>query len=526
MQEKLRSSLAALCLLCATTHATAQYQTRFDQPVYRITRGQSFQVQVIIDPVPESGLASYGVTIGFPSANAAVSNAFAIGVPAELDFNGVRGTGALRSSGADFAAVKGTVDFAVSPASDYRSGALATIQVQDLGVGPYPLTLSPFNTLGVSEEIFVSGTGNALDPLIAFGSAMVEYLAPPQESPYAIFAGESECGQPPKSRVLYFKGKSNKVTGRIHSNSGITVGGSCHVFRQGLVEYVTTIFPTNNFGDKVTFENSTLSHSTNQPYPVNFVSSRYAPGGVAASAAQAAGKYYRVRPRGKVTDLASHVKDGVLREGLYYVEGSVVLNSDCIVRGRVTIVATGRIDLNLKGALLESYTDNLLAFSPYADCDSPTIKLAAQNNRWLGISFAPNGLLEVHGKNKSDEWSDQCHDDDRDDCEWQTANTSILGALVAKRVRVNAKNLQITGLDITNAPPHQLIPPLQCVARGKDFRLCFKSAAGMSYAIEYSDSLTKPDWRLWCVAAGTGGEISLTPPVGGVAQRFYRVRLQ
>ncbi len=509
-------------MVCSATLSPAQHQIHFDKPVYKITRGQSFEVQVLIDPAP--GLSSYGVAASFPDGNASVSNATAILLPTDLEFNGVRGGGAVKSVGPGFAAFKGTVDFAPSPAPIHNTNILATITLQDLGVGSYTLNLSFFNTLGLTEQIFVDGVGNVLDPQIAFASALVEYITPPQQSPYAIFAGE--CGLPAKSQVLYFKGKSNKVTGSIHSNSGINVGGSSHTFRNGFVEYVTGILPAINFGGKVTFENSTLTRSTNKPYPVNFVSSKYAPGGSAAVAAQSAGKYFRIRPKNKVTNLASYVKDGVLREGLYYVEGSVVVNNDCIRRGRVTIVATGRIDLALKDALIESYTDNLLAFSPYTDCGSPTIKLAAQNNRWLGISFAPNGLLEVHGKNKSNEWSDQCHDDDRDDCQWQTENTSILGALIAKRVRVNAKNLQITGLDANNPPTQQLITPLQCVAQGKDFRLCFKSAAGMSYAIEYCDSLVRPDWRLWCTTEGTGNEISLMPPVGGVTQRYYRVRLQ
>lgn len=523
MQKKLRFSLAVFCLFCATSHAIAQFQIRFDQPVYRINRGQSFQVQVLIDPAP--GLSSYGVVASFPGSNASVSNTTAIILPTGLEFNGVRGSGAVKSVGSGFAAFKGTVDFAPSPAPVHGTSLLATITIKDLGVGPYSLNLSAFNTLGATEQVFVDGMGNVLDPQITFASATVEYLPPPQQSPYVIFAGE--CNQPASSQILFFKGKSNKVTGSIHSNSGIDVGGSSHTFRNGLVEYVTSIFPANNFGGKVAFDNSTLVRSTNKPYPVNFGSSRYAPGGAAAIAAQAVGKYYRIKPANNgVTRLSSYQQNGVLREGLYYVEGSVILTNNTLRIGHVTIVATGRIELALKNALFESYTDNLLTFSPYTDCGSPTIKLSAQNNRWLGISYAPNGLLEVHGKNKSDEWSTACRDDDSDNCEWQTESTSILGALIAKRVRVNAKNLQITGLSATNGTTPQLIPPLRYVGQGKDFRLCFKAAAGMTYAVEYSDSLAHPDWHLWCVVEGTGNDISLSPPVSGIAQRYFRVRLQ
>ena len=49
--------------------------------------------------------------------------------------------------------------------------------VADRGSDSYPLRLDFFNTLGPTEQIFVDGQGNVLDPQIAFGEALVTHLA-------------------------------------------------------------------------------------------------------------------------------------------------------------------------------------------------------------------------------------------------------------------------------------------------------------------------------------------------------------
>ena len=255
-------------------------------------------------------------------------------------------------------------------------------------------------------------------------------------------------------------------------------------------------------------------------------------------AAQASGKYFRIRAN--QTSLGNYVRNGTLQEGLYFVQGDVKLNNDRIRRGRVTIVATGRIEFDLKDALLESFADNLLTYTTQNDCENPAIKLSARNNRWRGIIFAPNGLVEVHGDDEGNEWDDRDdhrngngrddhdgRDDDRDDhCNWRTDNTTLVGALIGERVRINARNLQITGINSTNQISQPLISPLQCLVQGGELQLCFPTSKGMTYAVDYTDSLANPDWKLWCIVDGNGSTTTLRPPIGAAPQRYYRLRLQ
>src|SRR5580765_7814999 len=108
---------------CAAT-ALAQPTIHFDQNRYDISPGQSFSVQVSLAPCLSSNLFSYGVRLLFPSTNAEVPSAAAISSPAAIDFNGVRGPGAVKELGLGSEAVKGTVDFAVSPLAAYPGSLL------------------------------------------------------------------------------------------------------------------------------------------------------------------------------------------------------------------------------------------------------------------------------------------------------------------------------------------------------------------------------------------------------------------
>jgi hypothetical protein len=519
MWNKPRGLALFLCL-SLTFCASAQVQVRFDQARYVINPGDKFQVQVLIDPIPAAGLSSFGVVVTAPDTNAETLGLTSIVAATNLDFNGVRGAGAVKSVGNSVAAIKGTVNFDLSPAQPSRQAVIATVTLQDLGMGSYAIRLAGFNTLGPTEQLFVDGGGAVLDPQITYGSATVEYRA--QQQPYAIFAGGAS--QPATNEVLFIKGKSNTITGSIHSNSGIKVGGSAHLFQNGIAEYVTDLSPTTNFQGKVAFVNSTLARSTNKPYPVAFNRSDYAPGGPVALAAQAAGKYYYFQsPR---TNLNYYIQNGVLREGLYYVEGGEVTLTNASVRqARVTIVATDEILIHLNNALVESYINCLLAFTTEPDSPGAAITLAGTNTHWQGTVFAPAGLVELTGKERANEWTIPYDNDDADEpnVPWQTQNSTLLGSLIGQRVRVSGKNLQIIGTSPDACQRFTSI--LQPMLRFGQVELCFPTVSGLSYAIEYSDSLKPLNWLVWCTIPGNGGVVTLKPPVTGLPQRFYRFRL-
>jgi hypothetical protein len=179
----IRRSIAVVWLLLpAPLFAQGTFAVRFDQPLYLVNPSGTFQVSAVIDPVPPGGLFSYGVELIFEPAQVQVASERAIIVPGELDFRGPQGLGALKVTGEGMAAVKGSVDPAVLPPQPYTGSALASFALTDVSgaVGQsYQLQFRLYRTLGPTETVFVSGTGQPLDSDLAFGSANVEVVPEP-----------------------------------------------------------------------------------------------------------------------------------------------------------------------------------------------------------------------------------------------------------------------------------------------------------------------------------------------------------
>jgi hypothetical protein len=162
--------------------AQGTFAVRFDRSAYGAAPGETFTVTAQIDPVPVGGLFSFGIQLLFEPANARVSSDRAIVVPLALDFNGPAGAGALKAITPDSAAVKGSVDPAILPPQGYTGSSLASFEVTDLSLSPgksYQLRLGLFRTLGPTESVFVSGTGEQLDGNLTFGTATVELIPEP-----------------------------------------------------------------------------------------------------------------------------------------------------------------------------------------------------------------------------------------------------------------------------------------------------------------------------------------------------------
>lgn len=250
-----------------------------------------------------------------------------------------------------------------------------------------------------------------------------------------IFAGESN--KPVTSKVIDVSGSNNKITGRIHANSGVYVGGSGNYFRTGVVEHVTGIDPTPNFQGKATLQASSVVATNTLVYPVNYSIAEFAPGGAEAAAAQAASKYFHLQGD---TQLAAFIQNGVLREGLYYVQGKISLGNSAL-RGRVTLVATGEIEISGGSDQFEPFTRCLLALSgrQTSKHDEAAIKVSGGSGRFEGIFYAPGGGIEISGSD----------------------NVLPRSMLVARGIKLNGSNLDITGTDLdlcgaslaTNRPP-------------------------------------------------------------------------
>ena len=183
-----------LCLLAgvigpAAGYAQGTFSVNFQQPVYPIPAGGTIPINVLIDPVPGAGLFSYGISVSFNPIQAAIELT-QITPPEELNFNGVRGPGAISSVGNGIASIKGTVDVSVQPLRPYMGSLLATVLVTDhsgkIG-GSYTLGLSIYRTLGSSEHVFVDGSGQVLDGNIVFGTTTLNVVPEPKPLHLALF---------------------------------------------------------------------------------------------------------------------------------------------------------------------------------------------------------------------------------------------------------------------------------------------------------------------------------------------------
>ncbi|MFO1499877.1 MAG: hypothetical protein U1G07_16040 [Verrucomicrobiota bacterium] len=178
--------------------AQGTFRVHFDQSSYRVSPDGSVAIGVLIDPVPLSGLFSYGMKVVFDDAFARVESASAISLPPPLDYNGVQGPGADRLVGSGFAAVKGTVNFELSPGQAYSGALLATFNVKNL-VGAagqsYPLSLELYRTLGPTESVFVTGAGETLDGQLAFGTTTIDVVPEPRAWFLVLLVIAGSCGK-------------------------------------------------------------------------------------------------------------------------------------------------------------------------------------------------------------------------------------------------------------------------------------------------------------------------------------------
>lgn len=155
----------------------AQYTARFEHSQYLITPGETFPVRVVISPVPEAGLFSFGVRISYPGDAAEVEGVGSIQPNPDLATDGPHSGAPVVCVGSGFAVAKGCANLfdATRPVSTNSVLATFFLRDRDAGTGSYRLSLTNFNTLGLTEQIFVDGAGRVLDADLQFGEAEVIY---------------------------------------------------------------------------------------------------------------------------------------------------------------------------------------------------------------------------------------------------------------------------------------------------------------------------------------------------------------
>lgn len=171
-------TLAAIGLLGVGSAGAAI--VRFELPRYTADLGGILDLNVLIEydlDDPADDLFSYGLRVEVLTPGA--TNLIALQLPLKLDYDGINGAPAMTNLSSGVLGAKGTVDLFDTGRSPYAESLLATYRFQFVTEGPVRLQLQPYNTLGPTEDLFVSDGGVVLDDFVVFGSADVDVVPEP-----------------------------------------------------------------------------------------------------------------------------------------------------------------------------------------------------------------------------------------------------------------------------------------------------------------------------------------------------------
>jgi hypothetical protein len=261
-------------------------------------------------------------------------------------------------------------------------------------------------------------------------------------SNYAIFAAApGGCSSGDLYKTIDMSGSGNQIVGKVHSNSGMYVGGSNNQFSGvvtynclqssgaihtstspyplGAVDTTTHSFPANftydslgpcTFGPPPSGQDFDLNSSTvswNTSLPLGDPRNSNTWGGS-----------WWVNPSTKTQ----------LKSGVYCLEDSskFIKLSTSGVTGNITFVSNGKIEIGGGSYTLTPYRNNVLM---WAGASGPSvIKLNGSTGTWAGLIIAPYGQVETSG----------------------SGNLTVQGSILAWTVKVNGSGLRV------EAPPEDI----------------------------------------------------------------------
>lgn len=146
----------------------------FDQLNYAVREGTIVSGSVKIDPIPPGGLYSQGTRIDIRSLNGDYAGYITPTPSAKLDFNGIfLAAGSRHAPNTGLAVVKGSASFTDLLRPTEVTQDIATFTVGAIPAGNYTMELSPWNDLGPTENIFVTGDCRSVDSLLTFRPSFI-----------------------------------------------------------------------------------------------------------------------------------------------------------------------------------------------------------------------------------------------------------------------------------------------------------------------------------------------------------------
>ncbi len=202
MQTKNWIAAGVVAVLFAALPVSAGVIIHFDQDEYRVTEGESFQVNVFLDAddqtdgdqVLDAGLLTMKFEVRFDPTHAGVLDTNQILLPKALNDDGF-GRGPNNEVGSGFIKIRGNIPSNL-PLEDAFRGEdrgdgvdrmrLATITINGLSPGEFLLQLHPLEE-SANDDVFVDGNVNVLDDDISFATAQVTVDPIPEPSTACVF---------------------------------------------------------------------------------------------------------------------------------------------------------------------------------------------------------------------------------------------------------------------------------------------------------------------------------------------------
>jgi hypothetical protein len=229
---------------------------------------------------------------------------------------------------------------------------------------------------------------------------------------YAMFAGYSSCSG---SARLEIEADDTDVEGAVHTNSRIHIDSDDNRFDGPLTYTCSGGFDNDGSGNSF---NPSPQRVASRPVPLtytfgDFACTRTFTGNVELD---------RVATPWVNNNLASKT----LKDNVICATGNILLDSSD-TRGRVTLVANGKVDFRAHDINLTPLWNNVLAFAAANGGDA--IEIDGDEGRYTGFIFAPNGRVDIEGE-----------------------ETRINGSLVAERIRIIGRETRIDATGVGQAP--------------------------------------------------------------------------
>lgn len=287
--------------------------------------------------------------------------------------------------------------------TDALDQQIGTVQVGDLGYIPPQARGVRVVAYAAFDTFFIRVLGIDLGTVSA--SSVARIANPSSGGTWAIWVGGSaRCSQ----GALNIQSSDVLITGALHSNANIQLNaGGRGIVINGIVESALGVETGNPAKISYNPPAGNPALSTAQPMPFSWPVEMFAPGGAAAVAAQAEGRYYHIL--GDLDKNSPYIQGGRLQPGLYFIEGDVKLGQGGgrITGDNVTIVARGQIELS-GGSSLSYYRPagdpcamgavvlaSYYRAADYCSTSSAGIRLSGSDNSWVGVVYAPFSMVNI-----------------------------------------------------------------------------------------------------------------------------------